>query len=89
MSTPRTPDQASPPASLRRAKSEAARDPVVARTGLTTTPEGTWALKIWLRRDAHATASEVESLGGGHPVVVVEEPSHLPIARPAYPRLGE
>jgi hypothetical protein len=79
-----------PPAAMRHAKAVARKHADVTRVGLTTTPDGRWAVKVWLRIGAHPPLQDVESeLGTDVPVVYDSEPERRPVARPAYPILGE
>jgi hypothetical protein len=64
---------------------EAIRDPLVRRSGITTTADGRWALYVTVPRDAAVPIPGVESLAGGFPVVYEAEPDEPPRARPAYP----
>jgi hypothetical protein len=86
---PSKPSTPNPPASLKRAKAEALKQPEVARAGFTTTDDGRWALRVWLRHGARAPLAAIESRCAGEPVVYDEEPESPPVARPAYPSLGE
>ncbi len=65
------------------------RHPAVSKAGLTTTDDGDWALKLWLRRGISAPPEELVRQLEGFPVVYDEEPAVPPVARPAYPRRGE
>jgi hypothetical protein len=78
-----------PPRALRKAKSTALTNPFVTKAGLTTTEDGRWALKLWLRRDARAPLRDVEEQCKGYQVLYAEEPDLLPVAWPAYPRRGD
>jgi hypothetical protein len=81
---PRSPE---PPGLLRAA--QALSHPDVSSAGLTTTPDGRWALLVRVRPGARTPIAEVEQAAGGHPVIYQPEPDDLPVARPAYPLLGE
>jgi hypothetical protein len=74
---------------LERAKTQALRHPAVAKAGFTTTDEGRWALKLWLRRDVPVPPEDLAHQLAGLPVVYDEEPAAPPVARPAYPARGE
>lgn len=64
--------------------------PDVTRVGLTTTPEGDWALMVRSKPGTPIPIKEVDALvGGRYPVVYQDDPGRLPVARPAYPGLGE
>jgi hypothetical protein len=86
---PSKPSTPSPPPRLQRVKAEAVKHPAVARAGFTTTEDGKWALKLWLKRGEQAPLKDLEAQCAGVPVVYDEEPEFPPVARPAYPRLGE
>jgi len=81
---PQTPE---PPELLHAA--ESLRHPDVSAAGLTTTPGGRWALLVQVRPGAHTPIGEVEEAAAGHPVIYHPEPDEPPVARPAYPLLGE
>ncbi|MGI8550900.1 MAG: hypothetical protein ACR2PL_08960 [Dehalococcoidia bacterium] len=61
----------------------------VAKVGLTTTDDGRWAVKVWLRKGAQPLTSDESELYQGHPIVYEPEPESIPVARPAYPGRGE
>ena len=82
---PSSPD--APPELLRAVDSLA--HPNLSNVGLTTTRDGRWALLARVKRGGSAPIAEVEAAAGGHPVVYEPEPDELPVARPAYPLLGE
>jgi hypothetical protein len=63
--------------------------PLVTRSGLTTTADGRWALMVRVKPGTRTPIPAVETLAAEHPVVYEEEPSELPVARPAYPDRGE
>ena len=81
---PQTPE---PPELLQAADSLRHAD--VSSVGLTTTPTGEWALRVRVRSGARTPIHAVEDAAAGHPVVYEAEPAELPVARPAYPHLGE
>lgn len=86
---PGRPSTPEPPRQLKQLKREAARHAGVARAGLTTTEDGRWALQLWLERDVDAPLADLEGKCGGHPIIYESAPSEPPVARPAYPSLGE
>ncbi len=63
--------------------------PDVKRVGLTTTADGRWALMVRVRQGTSTPVEGVEELCGEYPVIYVEEPENMPVARPAYPARGE
>jgi len=67
----------------------ARKHPDVTRSGFTTTDSGQWALKLWLREDAHAPLPDIERERDGSAVIYAEEPEYRPVARPAFPARGE
>jgi hypothetical protein len=88
--TPRRPQQTQPSAAVQHTKAVARKHADVAKVGLTTTSDGKWAVKVWLRDGAHPPLQDVESAAGSDvPVVYDSEPEHPPVARPAFPILGE
>jgi len=87
---PRRPHQAEPSAAAQNAKAVARKHADVAKVGLTTTSDGKWAVKVWLRNGAHPPLSDVESAAGNDvPVVYDSAPERPTVARPAFPVLGE
>jgi hypothetical protein len=68
---------------------DALSHPAVSRVGLTTTADGRWALMIRIRPGTPLPLKEVEAICADYPIVYQEEPRDLPVARPAYPALGE
>jgi hypothetical protein len=87
---PRRPAQTTPPSSVERAKAVARKHAEVARVGLTTTADGRWAVKVWLRTGAHPPLRDVESAAGNDVSIVYDSaPETPPVARPAFPALGE
>jgi len=76
---------------MERAKAAARQHPEVARVGVTTTTDGRWALKIWLRPGVQPPLADIGESLGDYPVVYDREPDpdDLPVARPAYPKRGE
>ena len=85
---PKRPSDPTPPPRLLEI-SQQLLHPEVAQTGLTTTSDGRWALMVRLQPGAHAPLDEVERLTGEFPVVYRPPRARTPIARPAYPQLGE
>lgn len=85
---PGLPKQAQPPAELARAADSPAPAGVV-QLGLTTTSDGDWALLARVAPDAQAPIAAVERMALGHPVVYQVAGRHAPVARPAFPGLGE
>ena len=63
--------------------------PHVTQTGLTTTPDGRWALMVRVRPGIAVPIDDIERASEGHPVVYREAPGSYPVARPASPALGE
>jgi hypothetical protein len=59
------------------------------QVGLTTTPEGEWALLVRVKLATTIPLAEVESLRGNFPVIYELDSETIPEARPAYPQLGE
>ena len=85
---PSEPKQATPPAALERAVAHPPPENVV-QLGLTTTREGEWALLARVAPQVRTPIPAVELLAHGHPVVYQATNNVLPIARPAFPGLGE
>lgn len=63
--------------------------PDVTRVGLTTTTDGRWALMVRVKPGTQIPIREVEQVSSGYPVIYQDEPEEPPVARPAYPGLGE
>jgi aminoglycoside phosphotransferase (APT) family kinase protein len=63
--------------------------PDVTRVGLTATSDGRWALMVRVRPETPTPVEGVEEICREYPVIYQEEPGELPVARPAYPALGE
>lgn len=63
--------------------------PCVTRVGLTTTAEGEWALMVRVRRGTAIPLPDLEQQCSPYPIVYQAEPDDPPVARPAYPSLGE
>ena len=85
---PGLPKNPEPPGAL-VAVADSLSHPDVTRVGLTTTPDGDWALLVRFRPGAPVPIEEIEAICGPHPVVYQEDSGRLPVARPAYPALGE
>lgn len=85
---PGLPKQAVPPSDLKRAADSQVPEGVV-QLGLTTTSDGVWALLARIEPHAHAPIGAVEQIAHGHPVIYQTASSRLPVARPAFPGLGE
>ncbi len=64
-------------------------NPALARVGLTTTHDGRWALMAGVHAGMSTPIPAVEQAAQRFPVVYVEVPGEPPVARPAYPSLGE
>lgn len=63
--------------------------PKVARFGVTSTHEGDWALLVVLKNGAEAPIAEIENAALTFPVIYLDDHGRLPVARPAFPSLGE
>ena len=63
--------------------------PDIVRTGITTTKEGDWAILVVVKNGTHIPIKEIEAESQQFPVIYQEDTGSLPIARPAYPLLGE
>lgn len=85
---PGLPKQPVPPSELKRAADSKAPEGVV-QLGLTTTSDGVWALLARIEPHAHAPIVAVEQIAHGHPVIYQTITGRLPVARPAFPGLGE
>lgn len=86
--SPGLPKNPEPPSAL-VAVADSLRHPDVTQVGLTTTPEGDWALLVRVTLGAPVPIEEIEALCGPHPVVYQEDSGSMPVARPAYPAFGE
>lgn len=62
--------------------------PAILQRGLTATPKGEWALYVVVRHDVSTPLPDVEAMVAPFPVVY-DTAEELPIARPAWPELGE
>ena len=63
--------------------------PAVIRSGVTTTKEGDWAILAVVEKNTPVPIHEVETECLGFPVIYQEDSGRMPVARPAYPGLGE
>ncbi len=91
MSSPQIPTSQSspePPASLLQIL-DTIRLPVGYQSGLTTTDAGNWALLVRVPRGTVTPIAEVEAIVAEYPIVYQILADSLPVARPAYPHLGE
>lgn len=64
-------------------------DPSLVQAGVTTTPDGRWALFVSVPRDADVPLAGIERQSAGFPVVYQAAPAGWAIARPAFPGRGE
>ena len=81
---PGKPSSPEPPAKLVEV-AETVRDPLVRQSGITTTPDGRWAVYVTVPKEATVPIPSVERQAGGYPVVYEAEPDEPPRAGPAYP----
>jgi hypothetical protein len=81
---PGTPSDSEPPDPLLKL-ADRVRDPLVVRSGVTTTADGRWALYVTVPDDATVPIQSVEAQAGGFPVVYEAEPKEPPRAGPAFP----
>jgi hypothetical protein len=65
------------------------RHPDVLGVRLLTTREGGWKIVATVRHGAALPVMDLEALSGEVPVQYEWEPGRIPVARPAYPGLGE
>lgn len=65
------------------------RHPAVIRSGVTTTEAGDWALLVVVKRGTPVPIKEIEHQYPDFPIIYQEDSGRIPIARPAYPALGE
>jgi hypothetical protein len=63
--------------------------PAVTRVGLTTTADGRWALMVRVQPGTPIPIKEIAAVCRDYPIIYQEEPQEFPVARPAYPALGE
>lgn len=59
------------------------------QSGLTTTQDGNWALLVNVPPGTHVPIQTIETIVRGYPVIYQAMPDTPPVARPAYPSLGE
>ncbi len=85
---PGEPDTDDPPAALIEVL-DRLDDPLVVQSGVTTTPDGRWALFVAVPREADVPLAGIERQAAGFPVVYQAAPLEAPIARPAFPGRGE
>lgn len=85
---PSPPESPEPPTALVHL-ADTLSDPQISQVGLTTTQDGCWALLVRVRAGIQTPLPEVESHRGSFPVIYEVDSKKLPIARPAYPELGE
>ncbi|MEM9830921.1 MAG: hypothetical protein AAF944_09790 [Bacteroidota bacterium] len=69
--------------------SSSIRHPDIIRTGITATREGEWAILTVVKDNVSIPLIEVGMEYERFPVIYQKEFDKLPIARPAYPSLGE
>lgn len=86
--TPGRPLSPKPPTRLVKI-ADSLHHPDVTRVGLTTTSDGHWALMVHVKAETPTPIAAVEAACAKFPVVYQEDRRGLPIARPAYPALGE
>ncbi len=63
--------------------------PYVNRFGLTTTQEGKWALLVIIKKGTKTPIKEIEDKCKEFPINYQDEAGRIPLARPAYPSMGE
>ena len=63
--------------------------PDVIRFGVTTTKEGRWALMAVIKPRVKVPITDVEKRASKFGVVYLDDSGRMPLARPAYPALGE
>jgi hypothetical protein len=85
---PGVPKSPEPPEDL-AALAASVSHPAVTRSGLTTTPDGEWALMVRVKAGTPTPIQAVEASCRKHPVVYEEGRDEPPVARPAYPADGE
>ena len=91
MSSPHIPtSQSSPEPPARLVKIlDTLRLPVGYQSGLTITTAGDWAVLIRVPKGIATPLADIETVAAEYPIVYQILPDSLPIARPAYPQLGE
>jgi hypothetical protein len=83
--SPGAPSEPDPPEQLIEL-ADTIKHPLVVQSGVTTTPDGRWALYVTVPRDADVPIRGVESFAAGYPVVYEAEPQDPVKAGPAFPR---
>lgn len=63
--------------------------PDITKVGLTTTNDGQWALQVFVKPGTPTPLDGIEGMVGGFSVFYKTDPDDYPIARPAYPALGD
>jgi len=63
--------------------------PDVTRFELATTAEGGWAVRAYAKRSNSRLVETLQDEVGQYPVIVVQQPAPMQVARPAYPSLRE
>ena len=63
--------------------------PDVTRFGVTTTKEGRWTLLAVIKQGVKVPITEVEKRASKFGVIYLDDSGRMPVARPAYPALGE
>ena len=85
---PGTPANEEPPQALLDLL-DCLQEPLAVQTGLTTTKDGRWALHVVVAKGTEVPLRGVERSANGLPVVYQSALEGMPIARPAFPALGE
>ena len=85
---PGPPESPEPPSRLVE-MADSFSHPAVTRVGLTTTAEGHWVLMVRVQPGISIPIKETEAVCSDYPIIYQEEPKEFPVARPAYPALGE
>lgn len=85
---PGAPLSPSPPSDLLKL-ADSLSHPLVVQSGITTTPNGRWALLVRVRSGVAIPLCEVDQAAGEHPVVYQQAPDSPQVARPAFPARGE
>ena len=63
--------------------------PDISRVGLTTTPQGEWAVMVRVREGVRTPIADIEAYAEGYPVIYMGGPSTPLLVRPARPSKGE
>jgi hypothetical protein len=63
--------------------------PDVNKAGITTTKNGDWALLLFTKKGTNVPIRDIEEKVQSYPIIYQEDSDELPVARPAYPGLGE